>query len=132
MDDHYEALGLEPDATPEQIKKAFKALALQYHPDQHPSPIAAAIFRRIHEAYKVLSDPEQRRRYDEQRLRGRPAPPPRPASPPPVPKDEIRRREAVYRERYARRMSRQARVASEKAQRENEERIGRILEEDDD
>jgi curved DNA-binding protein CbpA len=131
MDDHYEALGLEPDATPEQIKKAFKALALQYHPDQHPSPIAAAIFRRIHEAYKVLSDPEQRRRYDEQRLRGRRAPPPRPASPP-VPKDEIRRREAVYRERYARRMSRQARVASEKAQRENEERLGRILEEDDD
>ena len=43
VDDHYEALGLQPDASPDEIKKAFKALALQYHPDQHPTPIAATI-----------------------------------------------------------------------------------------
>lgn len=80
MDDHYEALGLQPDATPEEIKKAFKALALQYHPDQHPTPIAAAIFRRLNEAYKVLSDPEARKRYDElRRIRTTRRPSPGPA-----------------------------------------------------
>jgi len=90
VDDHYEALGLEPDATPEEIKKAFKALALQYHPDQHPTPIAAAIFRRLNEAYKVLSDPEERRRYDELRrirtARRPPSPGPRPRKSKPRPK----------------------------------------------
>jgi curved DNA-binding protein CbpA len=80
VDDHYEALGLEPDATPEEIKKAFKALALQYHPDQHPTPIAAAIFRRLNEAYKVLSDPQERKRYDElRRIRTSRRPSPRPS-----------------------------------------------------
>jgi len=136
MDDHYEALGLEPEATPEQIKKAFKALALQYHPDQHPSPIASAIFRRIHEAYQVLSDPQQRKRYDERRLSARPRRQPRskpaPGPEPPPPKSEGRRREAAYREQYARRRARQARAISDEARRENEERLREILDDDQD
>ncbi|MCA9664060.1 MAG: J domain-containing protein [Myxococcales bacterium] len=64
MDTHYEILGLESDATPDEIKRAFRQLALKYHPDQHPTPIAATLFRRINEAYEVLSDPVRREAYD--------------------------------------------------------------------
>ncbi len=63
--DYYNTLGLRRGASPEEIKKAFRALALQYHPDRNPDDVEAERrFREVAEAYEVLSDPEQRRRYD--------------------------------------------------------------------
>jgi len=63
--DYYEVLGVSRDASPEEIKKAFRRLARQWHPDANKEdPEAEAKFRQIAEAYEVLSDPEKRRRYD--------------------------------------------------------------------
>ncbi len=69
MSDHYAALGLVPSATGADIKKAFRQLAAQYHPDRNPDPNAAALFRGVQEAYEVLGDPDKRRLYDENRRR---------------------------------------------------------------
>lgn len=62
--DYYEVLGVERNASPEQIKRAFRQLALQYHPDRNKAPDAEARFKEASEAYEVLSDPETRGRYD--------------------------------------------------------------------
>ncbi|BBE42295.1 J domain-containing protein [Conexivisphaera calida] len=62
--DYYEILGVPRDATPDQIKAAYRKLALQYHPDRNKSPDAEEKFKEITEAYAVLSDPEKRRQYD--------------------------------------------------------------------
>ncbi len=62
--DYYEILGVEKSASPEQIKKAYRDLALQYHPDRNKSKEAEERFKTINEAYAVLSDPEKRRQYD--------------------------------------------------------------------
>jgi molecular chaperone DnaJ len=63
--DYYDVLGVGRDATPEQIKKAYRRLALQYHPDRNPDdPQATAIFKEAAEAYEVLGDAEKRQRYD--------------------------------------------------------------------
>lgn len=63
--DYYEVLGVARDATPDELKKAFRGLALKYHPDRNPDdPEAELRFREIAEAYGVLSDAEQRMRYD--------------------------------------------------------------------
>ncbi len=63
--DYYQVLGVERDASPEEIKRAFRVLARQSHPDSNPDdPSAEARFRQIAQAYEVLSDPEKRRRYD--------------------------------------------------------------------
>lgn len=63
--DYYEILGVSRDATDEEIKKAYRRLALKYHPDRNPGDKEAEEkFKEINEAYAVLSDKEKRRHYD--------------------------------------------------------------------
>ncbi|RJS88834.1 molecular chaperone DnaJ [Candidatus Bathyarchaeota archaeon] len=62
--DYYEILGVPRNATKEEIKRAFRRLALKYHPDRNKSPEAEEKFKEISEAYAVLSDDEKRRIYD--------------------------------------------------------------------
>ena len=62
--DYYEVLGIPRDASPEDIKKAFRKLALQYHPDRNSDDGAEAKFKEINEAYEVLANPERRENYD--------------------------------------------------------------------
>lgn len=62
--DYYEILGVSRNATKEEIKDAYRKLALQYHPDRNKSPDAEEKFKEISEAYAVLSDDEKRRQYD--------------------------------------------------------------------
>jgi molecular chaperone DnaJ len=62
--DYYEVLGIDRGATKDQIKDAYRKLALQFHPDRNKSPEAEAKFKEISEAYAVLSDDEKRRQYD--------------------------------------------------------------------
>ena len=64
MADHYEVLGVSRDASPEEIKKAYRKLARQLHPDVNPGEDAQERFKLVTHAYDVLSDPEQRQRYD--------------------------------------------------------------------
>ncbi|MGE5799580.1 MAG: DnaJ domain-containing protein, partial [Syntrophaceae bacterium] len=61
--DYYKALGVEKGASLEDIKKAYRKLALKYHPDRNPSDKKRAEekFKDISEAYAVLSDPEKRK-----------------------------------------------------------------------
>jgi molecular chaperone DnaJ len=62
--DYYEILGVPRDATPEQIKKAYRRLAMKLHPDVAAEPDAAERFKRVAEAYEVLQDPKKRDLYD--------------------------------------------------------------------
>ena len=62
--DYYEILGVARDADEQTIKDAFRALALQYHPDRNKAPDAEEKFKEIAEAYAVLSNPQKRTAYD--------------------------------------------------------------------
>lgn len=69
MKDHYAVLGLRSSATLVEIKKAFRQLASQHHPDRNASIDAPARFRLVQQAYDVLSDPVKRRAFDDNRQR---------------------------------------------------------------
>lgn len=64
--DYYSVLGLDKSASSDQIRKAYRKLAVKYHPDKNPGNKAAEEkFKEANEAYQVLSDPEKRKKYDE-------------------------------------------------------------------
>jgi molecular chaperone DnaJ len=62
--DYYDLLGIPRGATADEVKRAFRRLAMQYHPDRNPELGAEEKFKEINEAYEVLSDPERRGAYD--------------------------------------------------------------------
>ena len=65
MENYYSILNVPNTANEDQIKQAYRALAMKYHPDKNPdSKVAEEKFKRISEAYSVLSDPQKRRDYD--------------------------------------------------------------------
>ena len=63
--DYYKILGLSRGAAEEDIKKAYRKMALKYHPDKNKSPGAEEKFKEIAEAYEVLSDKRKREIYDQ-------------------------------------------------------------------
>lgn len=64
MKDYYQILGIHHSAQGADIKRAYRRLAVQYHPDKNPDPKAEALFKEIAEAYDVLSDPHKKVEYD--------------------------------------------------------------------
>lgn len=64
VQDYYSVLGIDQNATDEEVKKAFRTLARQYHPDVNAADDAEAKFKQINEAYSVLGDPKRRQQYN--------------------------------------------------------------------
>ena len=62
--DYYKILGVSRDAKPDEIRKAYRKLAKQYHPDVNKAPDAEEKYKEINEAYEVLKDPDKRQKYD--------------------------------------------------------------------
>jgi hypothetical protein len=91
MDDgpsHYELLQLPPTADAQELRQAFRRLSKRYHPDTTllPTDQAQEAFRRLQQAYAVLSDPVARRAYDSRRLAAMPLPLAAPRPPQPLPR----------------------------------------------
>lgn len=63
--DYYKILGIQTGANEDEIKKAYRKMALKYHPDKNKDPNAEEKFKEIAEAYDVLSDPKKRAVYDQ-------------------------------------------------------------------
>lgn len=63
--DYYKILGIQSGANEDEIKKAYRKMALKYHPDKNKDPNAEEKFKEIAEAYDVLSDPKKRAVYDQ-------------------------------------------------------------------
>ena len=80
--DYYKTLGVDKKASAEEIKKAYRKLARQYHPDRNPGDKQAeANFKEVQDAYDVLSDQTKREQYDRfGSAHGRPGPGPTPSS----------------------------------------------------
>lgn len=78
----YDALGIKPESTQDEIKKAYRKMALKHHPDKNPdNPKSGEKFKEVSQAYEILSDPEKRKVYDQYGLEfllggGAQAPPP--------------------------------------------------------
>ncbi len=70
MKDYYKILALDSAANAEDIKRAYRKMAMQYHPDVNKSVMANELFMQINEAYQVLSNAEMKRRYDVNRKYG--------------------------------------------------------------
>lgn len=67
--DYYRVLDLNNDASAEEVQRAYRALALRYHPDRNAAAEAVNRMASINEAYEVLGDPERRREYDCQTIK---------------------------------------------------------------
>lgn len=68
LKDHYKTLGVKPSAIAADIKKAYRELAIRYHPDKNPgNTFCEAQFKEVAEAYSVLSDKQRREKYDDER-----------------------------------------------------------------
>ena len=69
MKDYYAVLGIAANATLAEIKTTYRKMASQFHPDKNAASDAPAKFRKVQEAYEILSDIDKRRAYDENRRR---------------------------------------------------------------
>src|SRR5579883_507918 len=70
--DYYQLLHITPAASFDEVHKAYRALAMQFHPDRNSTPDAASTMIAINEAYAVLSEPARRRQYDQERKKTMP------------------------------------------------------------
>lgn len=89
--DYYIDLGIGPEASPEEIRAAFREISKKYHPDRNPDPAAREIFESASEAYRILSDTDLRQAYDVARRAAEPEAAPKGMIPKPPPEEEEKR-----------------------------------------
>jgi len=65
LENLYSLLGVSPSASNEEIRRAYRSLAMRYHPDRNPHPTAQARFDAVKQAYELLSDPQKRAAYNQ-------------------------------------------------------------------